>query len=327
VRNLFRAATELEAKAVVMIDADLTSFRPKWIQLLAEPLLDGYDYVAPIYERHKYDASITNHFACPLLRTLYGVRIRQPIGGDFGFSGRLAQSYLSERLWNEAIANFGIDIWMTTIAVVRGFKVCQTFLGSAKSHTVKDPAWHLRQMFKDVIATIFELMADFDHYWLHVTEHKASLIFGYGLGVSDTPPTPGIDKDNLYQTFADGFDQYEEMWREVLAPAQFEELADNRTQSLDSFYYSSDLWVKIIYDFAAAYRYRPDMKDAIVESMVPLYYSRMLSYVNSTIELGTAACEDYLENIYRRFEKQKPYLTDQWNLEKRKTADALFKLQ
>lgn len=48
VRNLLLAAVELKARAVVIVDADLTSFTPKWIQRLGEPLLRGFDYVSPI---------------------------------------------------------------------------------------------------------------------------------------------------------------------------------------------------------------------------------------------------------------------------------------
>ncbi len=93
-----------------------------------------FDYVAPIYARHKYDGSITNHIAYPLLRSLFGLRVRQPIGGDFGFSGKLARAFLSEKLWNDKIAHFGIDIWMTTIAIARRFNICQAFLGNPKVH-------------------------------------------------------------------------------------------------------------------------------------------------------------------------------------------------
>ena len=62
----------------------------EWIELLAGPVLKGgYDYVAPLYARYKYDGTITNSIVYPLTRALYGQRIRQPIGGDFGFSGSL----------------------------------------------------------------------------------------------------------------------------------------------------------------------------------------------------------------------------------------------
>ena len=103
--NLFEAAVELNAKAIIVVDADLKSITPEWIRYLGEPLMGRFDYVAPIYARHKYDGSITNHIAYPLLRSLFGLRVRQPIGGDFGFSGMLARAFLSEKLWNDKIAN------------------------------------------------------------------------------------------------------------------------------------------------------------------------------------------------------------------------------
>ena len=50
--------------------------------------------MAPLYARHKYDGTITNTVTYPLTRALYGHRIRQPIGGDFGVSGDLVRHYL-----------------------------------------------------------------------------------------------------------------------------------------------------------------------------------------------------------------------------------------
>ena len=45
-----------------------------------------------------------------MTRALYGQRVRQPIGGDFGFSGRLAEFYLKQDVWETHVARFGIDI-------------------------------------------------------------------------------------------------------------------------------------------------------------------------------------------------------------------------
>jgi glycosyltransferase involved in cell wall biosynthesis len=312
-RNLFRAAVELNAKAVVMVDADLTSFTPEWIQYFGEPLFCGFDYVSPIYERHKYDASITNHFACPFLRTLYGLRIRQPIGGDFGFSGKLAMAYLADKSWTENVDHFGIDIWMTTIAFLRGFKVCQTFLGSSKSHRVKDPARHLAPMFTHVIATIFDLMIEFEYRWRHVAASQPSSIFGYGLGVNEKPPVPSVDTDNLYNTFLSGYKKYYTEWQQVIPPREFAEIEQLISLSREEFIYPSRLWVRLLYNFAVAYRNSELPRQELIESMIPFYYSRMLSFVNKTIDWGTKECEDYLENIFRIYESEKPYLIQRWD--------------
>ena len=109
-KNLFQKATELRAKAVVVVDADLKSITPEWIRHLGEPLFDGFQYVAPLYVRHKYDGTITNGIAYPMTRSLYGRRVRQPIGGDFGFSGKMGKVYLQSEVWDEAVANFKINI-------------------------------------------------------------------------------------------------------------------------------------------------------------------------------------------------------------------------
>ena len=122
IRNLFEVGVELGARVIVMVDADLKSITPHWIQRLAESIYLGNDYVIPIYVRHKYDGTITNNIAYPLTRILYGYRTRQPIAGDFAFSGRLARAYLSEKTWDDNISEFGIDIWMTTLAMARGIQ-------------------------------------------------------------------------------------------------------------------------------------------------------------------------------------------------------------
>ncbi len=313
VRNLFQAAVELRARAVVILDADLTSFTPQWIQRLGEPLFNDFDYVSPIYERHKYDASITNHFARPLLQALYGLRISQPIGGDFGFSGKAAMAFLSEKSWTERVAHFGIDIWMTTLAYLRGLNGCETFLGSCKSHRVKDPARELSTMFQDVIATMFDLMVPFEYLWKQDVETRPSRVFGYGLGVQDKPPVPSVDVDHLYRTFLEGSRAFRETWNRVIPKPDRGEVEKRMTEPKDRFYYPSELWVRILYDYAVAYRDEVVPRQTLMDSLVPFYYCRMLSYINKTKDLGTRECEEYLDAIYRIYEKEKPYLVRRWD--------------
>ena len=92
-RTIFEIAAALEVQALVVVDSDLRSILPEWIELLAGPIVKGgYDFVAPLYARYKYDGTITNTVTYPLTRALYGNRIRQPIGGDFGVSGDLVRT-------------------------------------------------------------------------------------------------------------------------------------------------------------------------------------------------------------------------------------------
>src|SRR5438105_6239188 len=110
-RTIFEIAAALEVQALVVVDSDLRSIVPEWIELLAGPIVKGgYDFVAPLYTRHKFDGTITNTVTYPLTRALYGHRIRQPIGGDFGISGDLVRHYLkvAGELWSDDVSRFGI---------------------------------------------------------------------------------------------------------------------------------------------------------------------------------------------------------------------------
>jgi hypothetical protein len=110
-RTIFQIAEALEVEALVVVDSDLRSIVPEWIELLAGPILKGgFDFVTPLYQRYKYDGTITNTVTYPMTRALYGMRIRQPIGGDFGISGDLVKHYLEQDDWTPDISKFGVNL-------------------------------------------------------------------------------------------------------------------------------------------------------------------------------------------------------------------------
>src|SRR5574341_792937 len=60
VRAIFRAAQRLKAKACAIVDSDLRSITPDWLDLLVRPVpYHEFDYVCPFYRRHRYDGTIT----------------------------------------------------------------------------------------------------------------------------------------------------------------------------------------------------------------------------------------------------------------------------
>ena len=314
VRNLLEVASALNAKAIIMLDADLKSLTPRWIKYFIEPLTDGYDFVVPIYMRHKYDGTITNNIAYPMLRTLFGLRIRQPIAGDFAFSGRLANCLLLEPTWNEAIYNFGIDIWMTTVAICRNFKVCQAFMGSSKTHRTKDPASDLGPMFSQVVGTIFEMVKIFEYVWKNIEVSRPSVIYGFGLGQTGVSQEVTVSTDLLHKSFVSGFEDYGDIWQQVLMPSNMLVLHRLSEVQPDEFHYEDDEWVRILFDFTLAYIYNTNIdKEKLMEALIPLYYSCTLSFVNRVSKMDDAETELYLEDRTRRFEESKYYLIERWN--------------
>src|SRR3954462_11847135 len=219
-RTIFEIAAALEVQALVVVDSDLRSILPEWIELLAGPIVKGgYDYVAPLYARYKYDGTIPNTVTFPLTRSLYGNRIRQPIGGDFGVSGDLVRHYLELDDWTDDISRFGIDIWMTTSALTGGFAVCQARLG-AKVHDPKDPGADLGPMFRQVVGTILRLAASHPENWLSI--HGSHDVPAYGFArIIDPPPLEGTTLRPPTGLPA-GSLTLAETWRGMFAPENFE---------------------------------------------------------------------------------------------------------
>jgi hypothetical protein len=280
------------------------------MDLLLTPVYDeGFDYVAPLYARHKYDGTITNSIVYPLTRALYGKRVRQPIGGDFGFSGELAKFFLTKDVWETDVARFGIDIWMTTLAVAEGYKVCQSYLG-AKLHDAKDPGSHLGPMFAQVVSSVYGLMADYENFWGKVKESQPVPTFGFHYDVGLEPVSVNVER--MIHSFRLGVKDLIEIWRKALPPETAHWLESIGRVSEQAFSFPEDLWVRIIYDFAITYRNGSVHRDHLLKSMIPLYLGRVASFVLENHESSAREVEEKIEHLCEVFEEMKPYLIERW---------------
>ncbi len=309
---IFEIASRLRTRICIVVDSDLRSITPEWIRLLGEPVhTSSYGFVAPYYIRHKYDGTITNNLAYPLTQALYGRRIRQPIGGDFGFTGSLALLYSHMDVWQSDIAKFGIDIWMTTTALTEGFRVCQSAMG-VKIHNVKDPGSDLASMFTQVTSTLFYLMGMHDVKWMGVKGSTATRIFGdvrY-----EEPATMEINVENLMDHFEVGYADYRELWERVLEAANMMEVAfAAQGRKEEDFSFPEKLWAKIVYDYAVAYNFDCDVsRPALVRSMVPLYCARTADTAIRTRNMTSMEAEQLVQRQAEEFEWLKPYLVEKW---------------
>jgi glycosyltransferase involved in cell wall biosynthesis len=312
-RNLFQKVTDLGAQGVVVVDADLKSITPAWIKRLGEPLFQDFGYVAPLYVRHKYDGTITNSIAYPLTRSLYGRRVRQPIGGDFGFCGDLARTYLESDTWSEAVANFGIDIWMTTIAMNENIPICQAFMGRPKIHRAKDPGADLGPMFRQVIGTMFDMMVKFYPFWSKVRWSKPTSIYGFGLGETEMPPAVKVNQGLLFERFQDGFKRYNDPWKVILQKETDTKLQEIRGIDQDRFEFPVHLWINVLIDYAIAYRDRVWETAELMDSLIPIYLGKTLSFVKKTERMSVKEAEEFIEEECVQFEGTKSLLLKRWD--------------
>ena len=287
---IFQCAVALDARACAVVDSDLRSITPLWVKQLLGPIVDAEaDYVAPLYARHKYDGTITNSIAYPLTRALYGLRIRQPIGGEFGFHADLARAYLAQPVWETDVARFGIDIFMTTTAVARKVKVAQSFLG-AKVHDPKDPAADLGPMFTQVVGTLFRLAAENERAWRGLVGSRAIPVVGDVSWVE--PEAIPADPQRLRAKYAALAPEQRQLWDDVL------------TAPVPSAM-GPDGWARIVFDFLEAALRHPTEAERLARGLLPLYYARVAEFFEEIAAMDTQAAEGVVEMMAKAMEIEK----------------------
>lgn len=311
VRAILEMAKESHASAAAIIDGDVRSLGLEWTRNLLEPILEETaHFVAPYYRRHKFDSTITNHIVYPLTRALYSVQVRQPIGGDFGFSPDLARFYLRQDVWGTDVARFGIDIWMTTCAINEGFPIAQAYLGT-KAHDVKDPAADLPAMFQQVVSTLFYLSRSYKRRW---NRHDPIDVIPVNRTREEEPEIPPVEVDiqRLREEFLEGFEHFRSVYRQHLASETMAELLRiHRTwksstrpdQPLDA-----DLWSRILYDFIVVYQGWRRNRRRLVDLLTPLYFGRTKSHCEQVLTVGEDGAESLVQEQAETFTRNKSYL-------------------
>jgi glycosyltransferase involved in cell wall biosynthesis len=310
--NLFQRSLELGAKGIVVVDADLRSITPGWIRNLAEPLLNGYDYVAPVYLRHRYESTVSNNIVYPMTRCLYGRRVREPMAGDFAVSAHLAKAIL-EAPWEEHATRYGANTLITTLAVASGLPICQSFLGGPRIHKTKDRALHLPSVFCDNCAVLFSLMDTHKDLWKDVRWSKPIPVFG----LNDEEPVAEpkemqISLQDVLEKFNSGFLRFREIWKQVLHQDLFGKVREIQNLPLEAFEFPNLLWALILYDYATAFRRETVPREACLESLMPLYFGRICSGARITAHMDVRGVEVYVEEQCRIFEETKPWLNVLW---------------
>ncbi|MBU0619742.1 MAG: glycosyltransferase [Patescibacteria group bacterium] len=302
--NLFKAAKKLQAKTIIVVDADLKSITPEWISILGKPILNGYDYVTPLYNRHEYDGSITNHLCYPLMYGLLNRAIRQPIAGDFSFSSNLMEYWIN-KTWYQTTKHYGVDIFMTLGAILGKFKTCQVNLG-AKIH--KPSAPKLGQMFSQVVGTLFKELSANKDGWQQKKIIKETV---FGKEKYQAPQNLSIDYKGIKATALYEFKINQNILKQALSEENYEKIHTMYSQQkLDI---TGNLWSKIIYDLLYAFD-TTDLNSNLIEAMKSLYFGRVVSFIKQSLDLDYKESEALLQKQAESFLKNRSYLLKKYKI-------------
>lgn len=310
VKAIFEAARFLEVKAVALVDSDLRSITAEWVKLLISPALNGTGFVTPFYVRHKYDGTITNFLCYPVTSSLYGKKIRQPIGGDFGLSIELVQELLESPLWQMSyVRRFGIDIFETNTALAGNFDVKQAFLGK-KVHEAKDPSEHLASMFKQVSASLFTCTERYEEVWKKIRGFQEVEIVGEQMYIGE-PERIRVDLKSLMRTYKEGFSKNERIYRSILSKESFKEIEGLKELDDMGATFFAETWTRIVYSFCASFKNEKRFdREKLLDAFRILWIGKIATFVKETLELDTMKAEKKIEEEVRVFERFKSYLLD-----------------
>lgn len=310
VRGVLELARALEVKACCLLEAELPGLPPGWIEALLRPIWEGEaDYIVPRYARHKFDGTITTQIVYPLTRALYGKRLRHPMGGQCGLSGKLAAHYLDPGAWRTDPGGHAVDLWLTTHAVVEGHRVWEAFLG-ARPSPPRGPGVDLPATISQVVGALFALMERYEEAWPEVRGSAPVPLAG---ARSEGGPAPiQVNLARMVSGFRQGLRDLLPLWEQVLAPETLADLYPLGDLAAEEFRFTPDLWVRVVYDFALAYRFRILHRDHLLRCLTPLYLGRTASFVRESWTATAEEAEEGVERLCREFERGKPYLVDRW---------------
>lgn len=305
--NLFKFAESVDAEVIIVVDADLKSITKEWVKYLGMPVVDGYDYVIPMYSRHQFDGTITNHICYPVMFGLLSTDIRQPIGGEFAFSPKIMKYWLKQS-WTESIRQYGIDIFMSLNAVLGGFKICQAGLG-AKVHKASAPK--LGIMFEQVIETLLSILVQNKNTWMVRNNGNIVTPDTFGLDVLAEPQELDIDILDLKEKGRVSYNKHQVDIKGLLEPYAFSRI--NEMFEMEVFDMTILLWTQIFYNLL--YRYdvskNGEERKKIISAMEPLYFARSISFNYHTWKYNVKYSELEIKRSALGFASQKYYL---WGL-------------
>lgn len=306
IRTIIEIAHEAEAKAIVLLDGDLLSIEPEWIQAISTPIIYGRaDLTVPHYIRDKYDGVVTNNLVYPFTRAVYGLNIRQPIAGEFGLSRDLYEILRKHPLFPP---DFGVDIFMVTVATAEQMMIREG-LFALKIHRSTgrylEPEKFLIPMFRKVTGSMFELAKYYEEFWKkrEPKQHKSRYKEHFG----QKPIPVNVDINKLKKTFKNEFTTSKMTFARFL-PDEIVAALDNIAHHIELF--DAELWANIVYHFAASYKkMKTDSdKDLLIESLKTLWIGRFVSYAIETKDMDINKAEHIIQKSAEIFEKQFSYL-------------------
>jgi glycosyltransferase involved in cell wall biosynthesis len=306
-RTILAAADLLHAKASAVVSGSAATVTPEWINSLLKPVFcEKYDFVAPLYARHRYDGLLTRNLLYPFSRAIFGKPIRELRPTEFGFSERFASECLNSADWDNEGIRSASETWMAIAAMSGSFKCCQAFLGPKP----RSLSGGVVDVIRDALHGFFWCLETKEQYWIHGRDLETTKTIGPDHQLTNEPVR--IDRKKLFHLYRTGVAELAEILTSILDAETHAELV--RLAALDetAFRFSNALWVRTIYEFTAAYHHSVINRSHLVQALVPIYRGRVHSFLTVHRSDDSEALEADLEDLCQEFLRQRSFFIERW---------------
>jgi hypothetical protein len=304
IRTILEIAHHTQAKCVILIDGDLLSIKPEWIRAISTPIVFGIaDLTVPYYIRDKYDGVITNNLVYPFTRAVYGINVRQPIAGEFGLSKQLYEKLRKHPMFPP---NFGVDIFIVTVAAANKMEIKEGLFALKIHRSTRryiEPEKFLIPMFRSVTGSMLELAKYYEDIWKKREPSIHNLRFNGHIGRKPIPVK--IDVKDLNKNFIKELKEIHDNLFNYLSKKTLKSLNTN----IENGNIDSELWSKIVYEFAASYKNIKTSKDKklLIDALKTLWIGRFASYTKETKDMNLNQAEQVIQKQAQIFEHNFDY--------------------
>jgi hypothetical protein len=308
-RTIFAAAELTQAKVLIVIDPGGREPTPERVTELIGPIANSeVEFLAPRYRRHPRDGVLITQFVRPLVRAVYAIGLDEPLGAEFGCSGRFASHCLEEDIWGHESVRFAIDLWLRTEAAAERFSIGQIWRPAATPPTTRTS---LRDVVRQVVLSLIEGFRAHESYWLKADQIAALRTWGVD-PAAVAEPAPW-DYQALAQQARHDIAEIKPLLEEVLDHALFLQVIDHVARGEPAL--DDELWVKTVYGFVAASHHGRAAVEHLADMFAPIYMWRASEFMMQTALEPPAAVQTRLGSLCDTFQRLKPALVTSWSTE------------
>jgi glucosylglycerate synthase len=309
-RTVLAAADLLRARSCAIISPATTTLDPSWVANLLRPAYrQDFAFVAPLYSRSRFQGLLARNLLYPMSRAVFGLRIREMYADEWGFSGRLGTQCLTQNLWSDEAVRTRPEAWMAVSAICSGMKCCQSFLGP-KAPPPPGSGPDIVEAVRQTVGNLFWCFETFQEHWLDRTGTEAVPTFGsdHELTAEDAP----AGQEKMFELFRSGVKGLNTVLPSILTEETYAQTKEIAALEPEKFHFGSELWVRMLYEFAASYHRTVIARDHILQALVPLYRGHLYSFLQEHRTSTSEEIEADSEALCLEFERQKPYLIERW---------------